>query len=81
MADDADQEAPAEIAPPADTVFDLGIDVTNYADSKADVQRFLASVPAVTRNVLMTTCEHYMDTPSSTQNPETLDFCGYAISG
>jgi hypothetical protein len=82
MADDTDdQEAPAEIAPPADTVFDLGIDVTNYADSRADALRFLASVPAETRNILITSCEHYMDTPLSTQSHETLEFCGYVVGG
>jgi hypothetical protein len=81
LALDDDQEAPAEIVAPADTVFDLGIDVTPYVDSRADALRFLAAQPAVTRNVLLDTCEHYMDTPNSTQARETIEFCSYVVGG
>lgn len=81
LAVDDDQEAPAEIAAPADTVFDLGIDVAGYADSRADALRFLAAQPAETRNILVSSCEHYMETPNSTQAHATMEFCSYVVGG
>ncbi len=69
------------IDPPVDTIFDLGIDVAPIASSPAAVRAYLASLPAVTRNVLLATCEHYMDTPNSTHESETLQFCSIAVGG
>ncbi len=76
-----DNNWPTETAEPANTVFDLGVDVTGYADSRSDAMRFLAAQSAQTRGILINTCEHYMDTPNSTKASETLEFCSYVVGG
>jgi hypothetical protein len=69
------------IEQPADTLFDLGIDVAPIANSPAAVRAYLASLPALTRGVILSTCEHYMTTPSSTRERDTIAFCSIAVGG
>jgi hypothetical protein len=69
------------IEEPADTVFDLGIDVAPLTKSPAAVRAYLSSLTPVTRNVLLSTCQHYMLTPNSTVERETLEFCSIAVGG
>ena len=79
--DDADIEVVAPIEAPADTIFDLGIDVAPVAKNPLAVRAYLAALPSLTRNVLISTCEHYMATPNSTTESETLAFCSIAVGG
>jgi hypothetical protein len=58
-----------------DTIFDLGIDVTGVPKTPAAVRTFLLGVAPSTKDILVTTCAHYMDYPESVQSHDTLDFC------
>jgi hypothetical protein len=78
--DNVDNWTPT-IEAPADTVFDLGIDVAPVAKNPVAVRAYLAGLAPLTRDVLLSTCEHYMDTPNSTVERETLDFCSIAVGG
>ena len=81
-ADDTDADAfVSTIIEPADTVFDLGIDVVPVTKTPAAVRAYLASLAPLTRNVILSSCEHYMVTPNSTVERETLEFCSIAVGG
>jgi hypothetical protein len=81
-ADDEDVENPfiPTIEAP-DTTFDLGIDVGELPKTPAAVRAYLAGLAPLTRDILISTCEHYMVTPNSVQESETLAFCSVAVGG
>jgi hypothetical protein len=58
-----------------DTVFDLGIDVTAVPKTPAAVRAFLLGLAPTTKDILVTTCGHYMDYPTAVLSRDTLEFC------
>jgi len=82
FADDENDENFVEpIAPQADTIFDLGVDVAPVAKNPFAVRAYLSALSPLTRDVILTTCEHYMLTPNSVQQSQTLEFCSIAVGG
>jgi hypothetical protein len=59
----------------ADTIFDLGIDVTGVPKTPAGVRAFLLGLAPNTKDILVTTCQHYMEYPEGVQSHDTKAFC------
>ena len=88
FADDVDQTdnsgfATDTFAAPAapDTTFDLGVDVTGVAHTPGAVRAYLGSLEPETRAVIQSTCEHYMENPSSVRDTTTIGFCSVVVGG
>jgi hypothetical protein len=64
-----------------DTTFDLGIDVSDVANTPSSVRAFLGSLEPVTRGVIETTCNHYMENPQAVRTQDTLAFCSVVAGG
>jgi hypothetical protein len=43
------------------------------------VKTFLGSLGADSEQILMKTCEHYMEAPVTAQSQDTLTFCAIAV--
>jgi hypothetical protein len=83
LADDADQDNNTVTvdSQKADSVFDLGIDVTGVAHTSAAVRGYLGALAPVTRDSIVKACETYMAHPESAQAQDTLAFCSAAVGG
>jgi hypothetical protein len=63
-----------------DTVApDLGVNVTWAGQTRADVQRFLASLEPDTRRAVLEGCEHYLREPVQARQATTVPFCRLAL--
>jgi hypothetical protein len=79
--DDDDDRSTVTIERPTNTRFDLGIDVSPIPATLGAVRAYLGSLAPVTRDVILSTCEHYMETPQSVRSRATLNFCSIAVGG
>jgi hypothetical protein len=58
-----------------DTIFDLGIDVSGVPKTPAGARAFLLGLAPGTQSILLTTCAHYVQDPTSVESRDTLAFC------
>jgi hypothetical protein len=56
---------------------DLGIDITSAGNTRAEAQRFLASLEPDTRQLVLAGCRHYLNAPAHAQQT-TISFCQLA---
>ena len=61
--------------------FDLGIDVRTLPQDSAGAKRWLASQAAITRQVIVATCDNYIKRPVAAEMPETISFCKALFEG
>jgi hypothetical protein len=64
-----------------DTTFDLGVDVTGIPHTPGAVKAYLGSLAPETREVLQSSCQHYMQTPDSARDTATIGFCSVVVGG
>jgi hypothetical protein len=88
FADDEDNTVDADGIPlpistdnPADTTFDLGVDVSGVPHSAVAVKAFLSGLEPETQSAVMGACEHYMQYPNSIKSWDTYAFCASAVRG
>jgi hypothetical protein len=62
------------------TSFDLGVNTSRVPFTSAGVSGYLASLPELSRSVILSSCTHYLSTPSAASSEDTLDFCNIAIN-
>jgi hypothetical protein len=61
--------------------FDLGIDVRTLPQDSRGAKAWLAMQPALTRQVIVATCDNYIKRPVAAEMPETLTFCRALMEG
>ncbi len=65
------------VGPPLsiDTVFDLGVDVSNVPNTPAAAKAFLLGLPPASQSILVATCAHYLQAPARVRSRDTIEFC------
>jgi hypothetical protein len=71
---------PASALPHGGTSFDLGVNTGRVAFTAPGVGAYLATLPADSRSIVLSSCTHYLTTPNAASSQDTLDFCSLALN-
>jgi hypothetical protein len=71
---------PASALGGGNTTFDLGVDTSHVPYTTAGVSGFLATEPAQSRSVILSSCARYVTTPNAVRSQDTIDFCSIALN-
>jgi hypothetical protein len=61
------------------TTFDLGVDVSDVAPTRADVHAYLAGLEPETQAAILGACGTFVANPTDAKSADTLAFCQVAV--
>lgn len=76
---DFDFDSLTDTSPPL--YFDLGIDVMSLPTTPAEARNYVNALPALTRNVIIASCDNYLKHPVDAEMPQTIWFCRALLGG